>query len=297
MKPFPGLVLTSNSTTQRCAMKPKEIFFDTNEIRLHGIEGPKNGPALVLLHGATSNCYSWMGLFPQLAEKWHVFAFDLRGHGLSGRPANIEGYNLSHNITDVVNLLRDVVCEPAVLLGHSYGAVISALAGGPASKFLRGIVLEDPPFMLRRDNQESNAFLDHFAMLYQLRKSTQSVDEILAAFTTQNPNAPIEMLRYVAQSLAWLDPNFLTAITYGNRRETASGIDFGAHFRAIHCPALIMQADVAKGAALAQEDLEFFMANTPNAHLVTFPGASHGIHTDQPNKFLSVLEEFTHGLP
>jgi pimeloyl-ACP methyl ester carboxylesterase len=278
-------------------MKPKEIFFDTNDIRLHGIEGPKNGPPLVLLHGATSNCYSWMGLFPQLAENWHIYAFDLRGHGLSGRPANIEGYNLSYNITDTVNLLRGVVCEPAVLLGHSYGAVISALAGGPTAEFLRGIVLEDPPFMLRRDNQESNAFLDHFSMLYQLRQSTQNVEEILAAFSAQNPKAPLEMLRPIAQSLAWLDPHYLTAITYGNRRETASGIDFGTHFRAIRCPALILQADVAKGAALAQEDLDFFMANTPNARLVTFPGASHGIHTDQPDKYLRVLEEFMASLP
>jgi pimeloyl-ACP methyl ester carboxylesterase len=275
-----------------------ELNFETKEgMRLHGVEGPANGPALVLLHGATGNHTEWLGLAPTLTEKWHVYAFDLRGHGQSGRPANLEGYNLHHHVADTVALLRDVVREPAVLMGHSYGAVISALAGMPGADWLRALVLEDPPMMLRRDNQVSKGFLDHFSMLAQLCRSAQTVEEITAVLAAQNPAAPAEALRPYAQSLAWLDPNYLEAITCGNHRETARDVDFAAHFRGIACPVLVMQADPAKGAALVQEDLDFFMAHAHHARLVTFPGAGHGIHSEQPAEFLRAFDEFAATLP
>jgi pimeloyl-ACP methyl ester carboxylesterase len=272
-------------------MEMKELYFESAGMRLHGLEGPAAGPALLLLHGATSNCYTWMKVMTELSQRWHVYAFDLRGHGLSGRPADLEGYNFKYHIADTVALLRDVVREPAVLVGHSYGAVIAALAGMPGAQWLRGVVLEDPPMHLRRENQESK--LDYFKMVYQLRQTAQTVDEVIPLLAVQFPHIPAAELRPFAQSLAWLDPNYLVAITCGNERETARGVDFEAHLRGIECPLLVMQADRAKGAALAPEDVEFIMANARHAQLATFPGSGHGIHDDQPAQFLKALDEFT----
>jgi len=278
-------------------MELKDIYYENDGMRLHGIEGPANGPALVLLHGATGSCQAWAGVMPQLTQGWHVYAFDLRGHGLSGRPAGLEGYNLGYHVADTVAALRDVVREPAVLVGHSYGAVISALAGMPGAPWLRGILLEDPPLMLRRDNQESQGFLEFFRMVYALRQATSSVDEIMAALAEREPAAPKAVLRPFAQNLAWVDPNYLTAITRGNQHETARGVDFAAHIRGIACPVLLMQADLAIGAALVPQDADFFMAHARDARLVTFPGAGHGIHDDQPAEFLRAVGEFTASLP
>ncbi len=278
-------------------MELKEIYYEAGGMRLHGLEGPVSGPALVLLHGSTGSCHGWDSVIPQLAQRWHVYSFDLRGHGLSGRLDSLEGYNLRYHVADTVAVLRDVVREPAVLMGHSYGAVIAALAGMPAGQWLRGIVLEDPPLMLRRDNRESKSYLDFFRMVYALRQTAHTVDEIMAVLAAQNPAAPKESLRPFAQNLAWVDPNFITAITWGNARETARGVDFEAHIRGIACPVLLMQADLALNAALVPQDVEFFMAQAPNTRLVTFPGASHGIHNDQPAEFIQAFDEFTAGLP
>jgi len=276
-------------------MELREIDFETADMHLHGLEGPASGQALVLLHGATSNSYYWMSVIPQLAQRWHVYAFDLRGHGLSGRPADLEGYNLKYHVADTVALLRDVVREPAVLMGHSYGAVIAALAGMPGAAWLRGIVLEDPPLMLRRQNTDSK--LEYFRWVYELRQTAQTVEEIMPLLSARNPALPVEILRPFAQSLAWLDPNYLIAITYGNERETARDVDFEAHIRGIACPVLVMQADPAKGAALVQQDLDFFMAHARDARLVTFPGSGHSIDIDQPVEFLRAFDEFAAGLP
>ena len=275
-------------------MEFKDIYFENTGMRLHGLEGPAAGPALLLLHGATSNSYHWMSVMPQLSQRWHVYAFDLRGHGLSARPADLEGYNLGCHVADTVALLREVVHEPAVLMGHSYGAVITALAAMPAAEWLRGIVLEDPPLQLRRENTDSK--LDYFKWVYALRQTAHTVDEIIPVLAEQNPSARVEDLRPFAQSLAWVDPNYLLAITCGNERETARGVDFESAIRGIVCPALIMQADLAKGAALVPQDLAFFMAHAPNTRLATFPGSGHGIHIEQPVQFLQAFDEFTAGL-
>ncbi len=235
-------------------------------------------------------------MLPRLAQRWHVYSFDLRGHGLSGRPEGLEGYNLRYHVADTVAALRDVVREPAVLMGHSYGAVIAALTGMPAAPWLRGLVLEDPPLMLRRDNQESKSYLDFFRMVYALRQTANTVDEIMAVLAERDPAAPKESLRPFAQNLAWVDPNYITAITWGNERETARGVDFEAHLRGIACPVLLMQADLALNAALVTQDLEFFRTQALNTRLVTFPGAGHGIHNEQTAEFLRAFDEFTAGL-
>ncbi len=278
-------------------MDLKDFFFDTGEIRLHGIEGPASGPPLVLLHGATSTCYEWGGVIPHLAERWHVYALDLRGHGQSGRPADLEGYHIRHNIADTLAFLRSVSgAGPAVLMGLSYGAVITSLTAQPAAGLLRAVVLEDPPLMLRRENEESKPFLDYFTWLYQMRQTANTVDEILPILSAQQPGVPPEALRGWAQGLAWLDPNFPFAITTGNTRETVRGVDFAAHFAGIACPALLLQADAARGAALAQVDADFFLQHAPHARMVRFPGSGHGIHIDQPAEFLQAFDEFTVGL-
>ena len=88
----------------------------------------------------------------------------------------------------------------------------------------------------------------------QLRQTAQTVDEIMAVLSERDPAAPKESLRPFAQSLAWVDPNYLTAITWGNERETARDVDFEAHIRGIACPVLLMQADLAikRGAGAAR---------------------------------------------
>ena len=282
-------------------MDLRERYFDTGELRLHFMEGPASGPPLVMLHGATGNCGEWLAVIPHLSKHWHIYALDLRGHGLSEHPATLEGYHILHNIHDMASFLREEVREPAVLLGHSYGAVISMLTVKHAPEQLRALVLEDPPLMLRRKNdEESKPFLEYFSWLYQMRQTATSVDQILALLRAQNPQVKEDMLRPWAQSLARLDPNFPLAITTGDKRETVRDVDFEAHIRAIACPVLVMQADGTKGAALVQQDLNFFMAaasGNHNVNLAQFPGSGHGIHLDQSAEFLEAFETFAASLP
>jgi pimeloyl-ACP methyl ester carboxylesterase len=43
-------------------------------------------PSALLLHGITSSALSWVRVGPALAERYRVYALDMRGHGESIKP-------------------------------------------------------------------------------------------------------------------------------------------------------------------------------------------------------------------
>jgi pimeloyl-ACP methyl ester carboxylesterase len=46
-------------------------------------------PGIVLLHGLTSSALSWVRVGPALADRYRVYALDMRGHGESIKPHEV----------------------------------------------------------------------------------------------------------------------------------------------------------------------------------------------------------------
>jgi lipase len=88
-------------------------------MRLHVHDwGAADAPPLVCLHGVTS----WGGRFRRLAEErlgaFHVFAFDLRGHGMSDWEPP---WNLGAHTADLVDTLDVLNLDRVDIVGHSFG--------------------------------------------------------------------------------------------------------------------------------------------------------------------------------
>ena len=82
------------------------------------------GPPVVMLHGLlVGSMTTWyFGAAPRLAERARVLLYDLRGHGKSERPGS--GYGLGEMAADLDALLDlHFGAEPAILVGHSWGAL------------------------------------------------------------------------------------------------------------------------------------------------------------------------------
>src|SRR5690554_5537520 len=88
-----------------------EQQFDTGSVKLNYVEASENGLPLVLLHGATAYWQEMLPIIPALAERWHVYALDHRGHGKSGRAAG--RYELTDYVADTIAFLDGVVGEAA----------------------------------------------------------------------------------------------------------------------------------------------------------------------------------------
>ena len=51
-------------------------------LRVHYTEwGKPTAPPVLLLHGLNVQCHTWDPIAHKLAEEFHVYAMDLRGHG------------------------------------------------------------------------------------------------------------------------------------------------------------------------------------------------------------------------
>ncbi|GAA2673446.1 MULTISPECIES: alpha/beta fold hydrolase [Nonomuraea] len=105
-------------------------------------EGDPAAPTLVLLHGRTADHNNWNPFIRRFAERFHVIAPDLRGHGASERP---DRYELPDMAEDVVALLGALGVDQAILIGHSLGGVVAYHLAMNHPERVSLLVLEDPP--------------------------------------------------------------------------------------------------------------------------------------------------------
>ena len=275
-------------------MELSESTFDTGEVRLHVTEGPRNGPPLVFLHGATGSGKDWLPFAQHFESAWHIYLVDERGHGLSGRsPNGVEGYRLSAFARDAAALLTGLVQEPSVLFGHSWGALTSLLAA-PKVENLRAVVAEDPPVLIYRNAPENKPYLEYFRAALAMKQTALTYAAVLASLRKMSADDPTPRpeseLTAWAENMFHLDPDFLRMVANGS--EPARGIDFRQAFKNIHCPVLLLQADPLQGGCLLDADLALVQSQAPSARRVYFPGAGHGIHAERPQEVVKAFEEF-----
>jgi 3-oxoadipate enol-lactonase len=105
-----------------------------------------SGAEVVLVHAVTSNQAVWVfsGLVDALAADFRVTTYDLRGHGFSARPPT--GYSSAVMAEDFRELHAALGLKPALLVGHSFGGVVSTHAAALAPECVAGVVLSDSFF-------------------------------------------------------------------------------------------------------------------------------------------------------
>lgn len=99
------------------------FFIQVNDINLHYIDYGGDGPILVLLHGLTANAHAFDGIVDGLKEHYRLICPDLRGNGLSDKPAFC--YTVAEHADDILGLIAHLGAKDVYLGGHSYGGYLS----------------------------------------------------------------------------------------------------------------------------------------------------------------------------
>lgn len=97
--------------------------------------GPKDGPAVILIHGLTDNIRSWSTTMAALHQRdpgLHILAVDLRGHGETSMPpqaacspAPEKCFRLADFAGDIAAFMKAKKIAKATLAGHSLGSFIT----------------------------------------------------------------------------------------------------------------------------------------------------------------------------
>ncbi len=114
--------------------------------RLHLVE-QGTGPLVLLVHGFPESWYSWRHQLPALAAAgFRAVALDVRGYGRSSRPAATHAYRMLDLVADNVALVRALGEDTAVIIGHDWGANITATSALVHPEVFRAVGLLSVPY-------------------------------------------------------------------------------------------------------------------------------------------------------
>jgi len=83
---------------------------------------------LIFLHGAGGDLNAWKKEREFFHKaKYSTIAIDLRGHGLSGRPASLEKYRLEYFAQDIYGVIKKEKIKKFILVGHCFGGIVTIM--------------------------------------------------------------------------------------------------------------------------------------------------------------------------
>lgn len=119
----------------------RDEFLIADDITLHIIEWGNTGMPVVCIHGLTANAFCYQPIADELAEEYHVIAYDLRGRGDSDKPS--DGYSVPIHAADLAALIDELELKRPIIIGHSLGALIALYFAAHYPDKLSKLVLID----------------------------------------------------------------------------------------------------------------------------------------------------------
>ena len=179
-------------------------------VRLHLAEtGNSSGQPIVFIHGFSQCWLAWTRqMTSDLAGRYRIVALDIRGHGLSDKPA--EGYTDSRLWADDIHaVIQELELDHPVLCGWSYGPLIildyirhygendisgvnfvggvTKLGNEAARAVLTGDFLGHVPGFFSTDAQESVQALDSLVRMFFSRDITAEDRYLMLGYSSWVP--------------------------------------------------------------------------------------------------------------
>lgn len=239
---------------------------------------------VLFLHGVMRSGACFTPLFPFFGS-FEVHAPDARGHGVAPR-AN--GYRVADYIPDVIEFLDEHISDPAILYGHSMGAMVAAGVAAQIPDRIRALILEDPPFHTMGERLPGTPLHGYFDKVRALAGCREPVAEIarrlgdlevpasdgLGTVCIREIRDPAT-LRFMARCLRDLDPTVLEPIVGGRWLD---GYDLAAIARSLTVPTLLLQADPTAGGMLSMEDALELESSASDCSRIFLAGTGHQSH-------------------
>lgn len=255
--------------------------------------GRRGDPGLLLLHGFAAHADWWSFIAPLLAKGRRVVASSWSGMGGSDWR---DGYSMNQHTREALAVAEAGGLfegpEAPVVIGHSYGSLVSLLVGQDYGDRLKGVVAVDGPLSGDRKERPPGGLgpADH--------KVYGTLEDALARFRF-TPAQSCENL-YIADHIArtslvevpggwsWrFDPNLRGKMSYDDAERMV---------RPPRCPVALVFGDRSK--LMTPERRAFMAAVIPSsAPLFEIPDAGHHVMVDQPLAVVAGLDGLLSGWP
>ena len=246
------------------------------------------GNTIFCVHGISASCRCWDNLAVTMSPQYTVLAMDLRGRGLSDKPAT--GYSVSHHCRDIEALLTHEKLNQVVLLGHSLGALIGLEFAARYPDKVKRLVLLDGGGQLTPEQRE-NVFAGIQPTLDRLGKvfpSKAAYLDLMQRNPLLNPWTQ-ELEAYYLYELEEVQGGVRSRVKAEHIKEEAGNLtdyDITKFYPRIKCPVLILRAPegmaVPDNVLLPQQALDRMLEEIPDVKYVDIPGSNHYSIVMQP---------------
>ena len=203
---FAAVVLLAASAA---AAADKEYTVQSSDGAVIAVEetGNPTGQPIVFVHGLLGSRINWdkQTTDPDL-QKFRLITYDLRGHGLSGKPDDAGAYKDDHRwVDDLAAVLKESKAKNPVLVGWSLGGVVLSnylAAHGDAG--IGGLIYVDGVIEIKPDLITPHPEVYAGLASKDLRTHLDAVRTFLAlCFQTQPDRSTFERLLSNAATASW----------------------------------------------------------------------------------------------
>ncbi len=251
--------------------------------------GNATDPAIVLIHGVFGSSDNWFTVSKAIAEHgYHVLSVDQRNHGQSPR-------HNTHDYTgmadDLHKFLLDQQLEKPVLLGHSMGGktvmqyAMDFPNTGQSVDFSKLVVVDIAPKFYPVHHADIIRGLN--AIDLASIKTRSEADKILSQYESILPVRQFLLKNLYRNEEGTFDWRLNLPVI---EREVDSIGDELTNPRIVTEPTLFMRG--SESPYIQDEDIPAIKRIFPNAIIETIQGASHWVHAQKPDEFVSLLMDF-----
>ena len=147
------------------------------------------------------------------------------------------------------------------------------------------IILEDAGALSPADFPHRRQVAENPAQSLFTRLQHKTRDELIAEIRTEHPDWPEAELGPWADAKLRLHPR---AATF----DPTAGITWQELLPRITCPALLITADLDRGAFVRPEHAAEMHRQLPRLQIAHIPGAGHNVRREQFDRFLEVVRSF-----
>ena len=253
------------------------------------LEGPANGPVIVLIHGFSIPSYVWDDYFAPLTDAgFRVLAFDNYGRGFSDRPKGPYNADLTDNL--LVNLLNQLgIKQPVHLVGYSMGGAIATIFAARHPAEVASLTLIAPAGLGVGTNRNISLIRrpligDWIIRIFGLK--------IFHATATQEAKTAPNPARFLSDFDRQMDYRGYGDALLSTMRHYPLGTSQQAYAEAgtNQRPVMVIwgEADMTVPFANAQT----LMSLMPNAKLYSYPNVGHSIAYSHAPMVIDLIKQF-----
>jgi len=261
---------------------------DSAEIALAVWEG--RGKTVLCVHGISASCRCWDNVAEALIPQHEVLAMDLRGRGLSEKPAS--DYSISHHCRDIEALLKHQNINQVIILGHSLGALIGLEFAARFPEKVERLILVDGGGQLTKEQREKvfagiQPTLDRLGKIFP---SKEAYLDLIKSNPLLQPWTPM-LETYYLYELEEVEGGVRSRVKSEHIKEEADNLtdyNVAEFYPRIECPVLILRAPegitTPDNILLPEEALKKMLREIPDARYIDIPGTNHYSIVMQPDK-------------